>query len=75
MSEPDMIERVANEHQIVLARARNAPLNPLRTDHDGHRWIEPQSMAWAAHGRELIALWERRASLSPTPPETKEIPE
>lgn len=39
--------------------AHEAPLNPLRTDHDGHRWIEPQSEAWRHRVNEWMAACDR----------------
>lgn len=36
--------------------AHDAPLNPYHLDHDRHRWVEPQSRAWAASADDWMAL-------------------
>ena len=35
--------------------AHEAPMNTLRTDHDGHKWIGTYSVVWADRSREYAA--------------------
>lgn len=56
----DMQQRVAIETQEAECErlrklAHDAPLNPYREDHDGHRWVALYSTAWADRTREWIA--------------------
>jgi hypothetical protein len=49
--------------------AHEAPMNPYRLDHDGHRWVEPISRAWADRAREYceaLAILKAELSHSPT---------
>lgn len=63
------IEELERQYEEVMARARAAPMNPVRMDHDGHRWVEPVSSAWFRHSSEAAAIWDRlqraRQSVNP----------
>lgn len=37
--------------------AHEAPMNPYRENHDGHRWVEQYSYAWAKAGRNSLNEW------------------
>lgn len=52
MSEIERLERTVHR---LREMAHEAPLNPLRTDADGHRWVAMNSDAWARFSREYFA--------------------
>ena len=44
--------------KVLEARhaAHEAPLNPYRLDHDGHRWVQHDSSAWSDRANEWMKL-------------------
>jgi hypothetical protein len=40
--------------------AHEAPMNIYHEDHDGHRWVEQVSNAWAARAEEWMAACKKR---------------
>ena len=59
----ELLARVEHDLEVARKAAHEAPMNPLRTDHDGHRWIDQISTAWARRGDECIALSEQARKL------------
>lgn len=53
MSERDQYER-------LRALAHEAPMNIYHVNHDGHRWIEIVSVAWAQRSRDLMRYREQQ---------------
>lgn len=51
------VDELALEMECERLRklAHEAPLNTYREDHDGHRWVELHSNAWADRSREWSA--------------------
>jgi len=49
-------EELLRATAIARSAAHTALLNPYRLDHDGHRWVEPLSTAWADKSNEWMRL-------------------
>lgn len=52
MSDSELLAATAEARRA----AHQAPLNPYRVDHDGHRWVEPISTAWSDRANEWMRL-------------------
>lgn len=59
------------ECERLRTLAHEAPLNPYRLDHDGHRWIEQESSAWRTRGNDWLRACERRDARRAQPEEKK----
>ncbi|MEQ8450615.1 MAG: hypothetical protein RIB97_13100 [Nitratireductor sp.] len=52
------------ECERLLKAAHEAPMNPLRTDANGHRWVALHSSAWARRSSEYMAARARLDAIS-----------
>lgn len=50
------VETLKAQYQHALQQAHDAPMNPYRENHDGHRWVEIVSTAWADRANEALRL-------------------
>lgn len=68
------LEELNKECDRLRQLMHEAPLNTLRTDANGHKWIGSNSMAYADRSREWMAACDRRdAALSTLKPEGEQI--
>lgn len=57
------IEQLTAECDRLRTLMHEAPMNILRTDANGHKWIGSNSMAYADRSREWIAACDKRDAL------------
>jgi hypothetical protein len=58
--------RLNSECMRLRDLMHDAPMNQLRTDADGHKWVGTQSTAYADRSREWMAACDRRDALLAT---------